>query len=29
VRGWGTGAFSTLSVTRWHKRGTEWERESP
>ena len=29
VRGWGAGAFSTLSVTRWHKRGTEWEKGSP
>ena len=29
VRGWGAGAFSTLSVARWVKRGAEWERESP
>ena len=29
VRGWSSGAFSTLSVTRWVKRETEWERESP
>jgi 3',5'-cyclic AMP phosphodiesterase CpdA len=29
VRGWEAGAFSTLSVTRWLKRGPEWERESP
>ena len=29
VRGWGAGAFSTLSVTRWVKRGAEWEKESP
>jgi 3',5'-cyclic AMP phosphodiesterase CpdA len=29
VRGWAAGAFSTLSLTRWRKRDTEWERESP
>jgi len=29
VRGWGGSGFSTLSVTRWAKRDTEWERQSP
>ncbi len=29
VRGWQAAAFSTLSFTRWLKRGGEWERESP
>jgi hypothetical protein len=29
VRGWGGGAFSTLSITRWLKRGREWEKGSP
>jgi 3',5'-cyclic AMP phosphodiesterase CpdA len=29
VRGWKDGGFDTLSVTRWAKRGAEWERESP
>jgi 3',5'-cyclic AMP phosphodiesterase CpdA len=29
VRGWAGTAFATLSLTRWVKRETEWERESP
>jgi 3',5'-cyclic AMP phosphodiesterase CpdA len=29
VRGWDGGGFGPLSVTRWIKRGEEWERESP
>lgn len=29
VRGWASGGFSTLALTRWVKRDTEWERESP
>jgi 3',5'-cyclic AMP phosphodiesterase CpdA len=29
VRGWSGAGFSTLSLTRWVKRDTEWERESP
>jgi 3',5'-cyclic AMP phosphodiesterase CpdA len=29
VRGWAEGGFSTLSRTRWGKRDTEWDRESP
>ena len=29
VRGWQGGRFDTLSLTRWVKRDTEWERESP
>jgi hypothetical protein len=29
VRGWAGGRFETLSLTRWAKRGDEWQRESP
>ncbi len=29
VRGWAAGAFSTLSLTRWRKRDTGWEKGSP
>jgi 3',5'-cyclic AMP phosphodiesterase CpdA len=29
VRGWGGGALASLCVTRWARRETEWERESP
>jgi 3',5'-cyclic AMP phosphodiesterase CpdA len=29
VRGWAAGGFSILSRTRWAKRDTEWDRESP
>jgi 3',5'-cyclic AMP phosphodiesterase CpdA len=29
VRGWAGEAFSTLTRTRWARRGAEWERESP
>ena len=29
VRGWAGAGFSTLSLTRWVKRDSVWERESP
>jgi hypothetical protein len=29
VRGWEGRGFGTLSQTRWVKRETAWERESP